>query len=396
MKLCATQTSPPSGWADCQPRLGRVIRARHIRLGRWAVLCLALAGLVPAALGAPGGPALAHLPPRPPETPDVIIIGFAGFFTGLGPIATSGMYFISGDQFVVDAFHNLGQAVQWRDYAPSMGRQHVSPVLLTIEEGLEQAVRDIEWIKAHWQDGVANPTRLVLLSTSGGGGSMHLLPFMFPDVQFDYMIDLDTGCGGMSLEYISWWLTTPPWKHIYLRRHLHEVPRHLMPWFLGVPAPCSIGPRHRQTINNLVPDNVIYNLDVRTALLSSPRMTGPIPFVGPMLNDLLGFEIPFPLSVSGPVGIGFNVRPGLPDGTPHRGEQAGIYRYVDTTSFHAGFDVSSDGARWVTGKILELGLPPWQPPSLKDQRPPAGVPPDVLRAMVLENLPSANPQESQP
>jgi len=377
-------------------RLGRTFVTRCGRLGRCCLLGLALAGFLPTAWGASGGPALAHLPPRPSETPDVVILGIAGFFTGLGPIGTSGLYFTTGTQLLVDTFRDLGQSVQWRDYAPSMGRQHISIFYLTLEQGLEQAVRDIEWIKAHWQDGVSNPTRLVLISASGGGGSMHLLPFMFPDVQFDYMIDTDTGCGGLTLEYISWWLTTPPWKKTYMRQHLHEVPRRLMPWIFGVPAPCSVGPRHRQTINNLVPDNVVYNLDVRTALLSSPRMITPIPFVGPALDNILGFELPFPVIFSPPVGISFNSRPGFPDGRPHRGEQAGIYRYVDTTSIHPGFDMTSDGGRWVTGKILELGLPPWQPPPAKDQHPPAGVPPQILKTMVWDSLQETIDQEHQP
>jgi hypothetical protein len=348
------------------------------------------------ALGATGGPALANLPTRPPETPDVVILGVAGFFTGLGPIATSGLYYANGAQLVVDTFHTLGQSVQWRDYAPSMGRHHISPFMLSEEDGFEQAVRDIEWVKAHWQDGVSNPTRIVLMSASGGGGSMHLLPFMFPDVQFDYMIDLDTGCGGMTLEYMSWWLTTPPWKHIYLRQHLREVPRRLLPRILGVPAPCAVGPRRRQTLNNLVPYNVVYDLDVRTALISSLRIISTIPFVGQYVNAIVGFEIPWPLVMSPPIGISFNVRPGLPDGKPHRGEQAGIYRYVDTTSFHAGFDILSDGGRWVTGKILELGVPPWQPPAATHLQPPADVPQEILKAMVLDSLPEVSSTDYQP
>ena len=363
---------------------GFMLRARRTRLGHVVMLWLLVTALMPPAWGASGGPALAGLPLRPAETPDIVILGFAGFFTGLGPIGASGLYSISGTQLVVDAFHDLGQSVQWRDYAPSMGRQHVSPFLLTVEQGLEQAIRDVEWIKANWQDGYANPTRLVLISASGGGGSMHLLPFVFPDVQFDYMIDIDTGCGGLTLEYLSWWLLTPPWKRVYLRRHLHEVPRRLMPWIFGVPAPCAVGPRSPQTINNLVADNVVYNLDIRTALLSSPRIVGQIPFVGPIIDALLGIEVPFPLVASPPIGISFNRRPGLPDGTPHRGAEAGIYRYVDTTSFHAGFDMTYDGARWAAGKILELGLPPWQPPQVK---PPAGIPPELQGAIVLDSLP---------
>lgn len=300
----------------------------------------------------------AALPLRPAETPDVIIMSFAGFFTGAGPIGTGGPI-QDGIRLLNDSFHMLGYTtkVQWT-YAPSMGDSHISPFLLTQEHGLERAIRDMEAIKASSIDGFSNPTRMVLVSVSGGGAVLHLFPFLFPEVQFDYLIDLDTGCGGFTAEYISWWLTTPPWKRAYLRQHLHEVPRHVMPWIFGVPAPCAAGPRRPQTINNLVADNVIYNLDVRTALISSERIT----------NNPLGFGPPVPLLFSAPIGISFNRRPGLPDGTPRRGEQAGIYRYVDTTSFHAGFDPVSDGGRWVAGKILELGLPPLQVTPLPSNR----------------------------
>jgi hypothetical protein len=58
--------------------------------------------------------------------------------------------------------------------------------------------------------------------------------------------------------------------------------------------------------------------------------------------------------------------------------------------------MTSDGGRWVTGKILELGLPPWQPPPAKDQHPPAGVPPQILKTMVWDSLQETIDQEHQP
>lgn len=152
---------------------------------RWTVICAALFLLilvshVPSALAeATVGNLPPGLPRRPPDTPDVVILGIAGFFTGLGPVSTSGLYSANGTQLVMDAFIDMGYSVQWRDYAPSMGRHHVSPFFLTIEDGFEQAVRDIEWIKAHWQDGVSNPTRLVLISASGGGGACTCFPSCF-------------------------------------------------------------------------------------------------------------------------------------------------------------------------------------------------------------------------
>ena len=367
--------------APLQCRTDRLVRVRRTRLGLAGTLWLGVivTALMSPARGASGGPALVGLPQRPADTPDIMLLEFSGLLTGVGPIASSGLHALSGMQLLVNAFHDLGQSVRWRDYAASMGHQHDSPFSETMEQGLEQAIRDVEWIKANWQDGYANPTRLVLISNSGGGGSMHLLPFVFPDAQFDYMIDIDTACVGLTLQYLSWWLTTPPWKRVYLRQHLHEIPRRLMPWILGVPAPCAVGPRHPQTINNLVADNVVYNLDTRTALLSSARIITPTPVGGPIIHSLLGIEVPLPLMTASALGIAFNRRPGLPDGTPHRGEKAGIYRYVDTTSFHGSFQYESDGARWAAGKILELGLPPWQPPQVA---PPAGMLPELQETMV--------------
>jgi hypothetical protein len=67
--------------------------------------------------------------------------------------------------------------------------------------------------------------------------------------------------------------------------------------------------------------------------------------------------------VSIPMGMPGNVRPRQADGAPRLGAEAGIYSYVDTTSFHGDFQASSDGARWAAGKILEPGLPPLRPAS---------------------------------
>ena len=342
----------------------RYVFSRLLR--KVALLALLLQGLPVLAGSQTGG--LSRLPQRPEDSPDIVIMGFAGFFTAAGPLGTSGIRFTNGNQLLVDAFHAMGQTVQWRDYAPSMGRQHISPFLWTEEPGFEQAVRDMEWIKTHWQDGFANPTRIVLIGVSGGGALLNLFPFLFPDVQFDYLIGVDTGCVAFSAMYLSWLATTPPWKSQYLRRRLRQVPRRYLPWILGVPAPCAEGPRHRPNIGNLIPYNVIYNLDTRTALISSTRLPIGIPFL----------PIQVPLIASVPVGIAFNIRPFSLEPKPRRGPQAGIYRFVDTTAFHAGFDIINDGTRWVTGMIMELGLPPWSPPKLNKHKQIDGSPGDEL------------------
>jgi hypothetical protein len=334
--------------------MGRLMasKARALALGRsipqlFVFIVFAMGAVVRAgAQDAPG----ALLPSRPLGTPDVVVLGFAGCFTGIGFLSASGLYGLSGSALVMDSFITLGKSVQWREYAPAMGDHHISPIFLSEQYGLEHAVSDVEWIEKNWIQGFSNPTRLVLISASCGGPNVHVFPFLFPELQFDYLIDVDTMCALFTTEYLMWAPFVSPERRQILRRRFHEA-GHAIPLIMGVPSPCAIGPGHPRPIANLVAENVVYNLDIRTAAFSSLRGRWSI---------LPGLTIPIP--TSGLVGgASFNIRPFSLDGKPRRGEAAGIYRYVDTTSWHAQFDASSDGARWAAAKILELGLPPWRP-----------------------------------
>jgi hypothetical protein len=51
------------------------------------------------------------LPPRPANTPDVIVLSFVGYFTGIGPIGSGGPI-MSGIQLLIDAFPMLGYSRQ--------------------------------------------------------------------------------------------------------------------------------------------------------------------------------------------------------------------------------------------------------------------------------------------
>lgn len=341
---------------------------RHSRHVAWKRLLLQTALLVafhaPCLFAAPPVPAATITPqailrPRPADTPDVIVLSFAGYFTGIGPISSGGPV-MSGIQLLIDTFPMLGYSskLYW-NYAPAMGNVHTSPFTHSIEYGLEHAIRDLEWIKANLIEGVSNPSRLVLVAASGGGPPMHLIPFLFPELRFDYMVDIDTACLAMPMQYALWKLLTPSAQQVYLRQRLEQLPRKQLARILGMPSPCTVGPRHPHTINNLVADNVIYDLDIRTALVSTARLPGPVPIAGAFLHEFYGIDMPYvPIMVSIPVGMPGNVRPRQVDGAARRGTAAGIYSYVDTTSFHGDFQASSDGARWAAGKILELGLPP--------------------------------------
>ena len=342
----------------------------RIQLVLWACFLLSWLALglptanAQALTGGPG-PTPASLPLRPPGTPDVLILSFAGDYTGVGPISSTGGTVLSGTQLLADSFEALGYATSiQKEYAAAVGESHISPFYGTEEHGLERAIKDLEEIKIRQIEGFANPTRLVLVGISGGGPPMHLIPFLFPELQFDYMIDADTACMFMGAQFLLWEVLTPPSKQSYLRQRLRQLPREELTWLMGTPLPCSISPGHPHPINNLVANNVVYNLDIRTALVSSKRIPGFLPIVGALFPMFFGMDIPIvPMVVSLPLGMLPNVRPGQPDGLPgdarpRRGEAAGIYRYVDTTVFHGDFSSNSDGVRWASGKVLELGLPP--------------------------------------
>ena len=328
--------------------MARMIAPGYLSLRLFLIAVLSI-GTMAEAVAQDGQETL--LPSRPPGTPDVVVLGFAGCFTAIGPLSASGLYGLSGSALVMDSLITLGKSVQWRDYAPAMGDHHVSPIFLSEQYGFERAVSDVEWIEKNWIQGVSNPTRLVLISASCGGPNVHVFPFLFPELQFDYLIDVDTMCALFTPQYLLWAPFVSPERRQILRRRFREAGGHAIPMILGVPSPCAVGPGHPRPIANLVAENVVYNLDIRTAAVSSLRGRWSI---------LPGLTIPIP--TSGFVGgASFNVRPFSLDGKPRRGEAAGIYRYVDTTSWHAQFDASSDGARWAAAKILELGLPPWRP-----------------------------------
>jgi hypothetical protein len=329
------------------------------------VLALLACGLPTAhAQGASTSPSPATLPLRPPGTPDVLILSFAGAYTGVGPISSTGGPIQSGIQLLANSFEMLGYATTiQKEYASAVGDSHTSPFFGTQEHGLERAIKDLEEIKTTLIKGFANPTRLVLVGDSGGGAPMHLIPFLFPELQFDYMIDVDTACMFMTAQFLLWETLTPLPKQSYLRQRLHQLPHKELAWLLGTPLPCAISPGHPHPINNLVAKNVIYNLDIRTALVSSQRSPGPVPFVGIFLPIFFGRNGPnVPMVMSLPLGLLRNVRTSPAAHTPgnirpRHGEAAGIYRYVDTSVFHGDFSATADGARWAAGKVLELGLP---------------------------------------
>ena len=286
------------------------------------------------------------LPLRPTGSPDVVIMGFAGNIGGFPPTNFSGLRYLTGMSLLADAFHALGKTVEERDYA-SRFHEDFNIITWRPEAGLNEAIEDLVWIHDHWMVGFANPTRIVMVGNSWGGMFAHLTALAVPEVQIDYMVDADTMCALFPELYIPFMV----YARIFgldislMRQRLSHVQ---MPTVAGVPIACPISP-WRQTATNTVPYNIVYNLDTRTSILTTQLGV----YVGLMQFGLSrNLLINLPLMTGSAVGIVRNRRPDL-----RLGPEVGIYRFIDPTAFHAAYGAENAGARWVAGKVIEMGLP---------------------------------------
>ena len=306
----------------------------------WAACILGGAGLSVARAADQG------LPMRPAGSPDVVIMGFAGNIGGIPPTNFSGLRYLTGMSLLADAFHSLGKTVEERDYA-SRFHEDFNIITWRPEAGLNEAIEDLIWIHDHWMVGFANPTRIVIVGNSWGGMFAHLTALAVPEAQIDYIVDADTMCALFPELYIPFMV----YARVFgidislMRERLGHID---MPTVGGVPIACPISP-WRQTATNTIPYNIVYSLDVRTSILT--RQLGI--YVGLMQFGLpRNVLINLPLMTGSAVGIVRNRRPDL-----RLGPEVGIYRFIDPTAFHAAYGAENAGARWVAGKVLEMGLP---------------------------------------
>ncbi|ADV67927.1 hypothetical protein [Deinococcus maricopensis] len=288
------------------------------------LLTSALAACAPVNLTPGAAPTYAGpLTPRPPGTPDVLILGVSGhcsvpcdpagnwdYLTPRGTLAA-----------LADTLRAQGLQVETRGYSARLV-DHSSPYapsvqrgFLSLERDLLDANRDLVW-------GRRNPTRIVLVAHSHGSTWTHQLTRLHPEVPVRLMIDLDSICLAwqtdnmndfrtLSADARAAWSTDPAFGCSYAR--------------LG---------NRTYRVKDLVWPNVRYNLEVQSKRL-----------------------------------------PHAPDGSPHAravnvlfestpnvrtdGTHSGLRTYVSPIDDHSAVAYpNSDAGRWLAAQLPTLDWTP--------------------------------------
>jgi hypothetical protein len=204
------------------------------------------------------------LRPRPADAPDVAVIAFSGHcgllcrarntwsYLDESSDATDGVAVLAG---IVRAFERQGLTVEAVSLS-SFVEAHPSRISGEIELGYLEGQAYLDYAKRRWIDGVENPTRVVLVGHSHGTVWATLLAMNNLDVGFDYLVSIDAICW-------QWWA-----------KHKGHVSRAYVEAGLPIPFPleqgdpCGTlavpGQRGRYDINDVVPANVAYGLEIRT------------------------------------------------------------------------------------------------------------------------------------
>ncbi|MGL4611959.1 MAG: hypothetical protein ACRCYY_20165 [Trueperaceae bacterium] len=203
---------------------------------------------------------------RPEGSPDVIVFGFAGH---CGPFcnvrdtwsylnaATTDTGYIETAQAVMSVLERQGYSVAYFDVS-SFVKAHESSISKETEHGLLEAQAYLDDIKANWIENVENPTKVILLAHSHGTVWATLLAINNLDVTFDYFIYLDGIC----------------WQFWgFHKNHIRSAYKELgqsLPYPLREGDPCTFlnipGQQKFQDINDVVPANAIYGLEVKSPL----------------------------------------------------------------------------------------------------------------------------------
>jgi hypothetical protein len=315
-----------------------------IRQGRWGFLARAgaLWGATLALCCLTMGTATAQYHVRPDGTPDVLIMVFDGqnctWATNPGHWSLlcdakdnfDGMSNRPGYQAMAELLQQRGYSVEIRGYAGKF-QGGVSSITKRYERGLEDALHDLDNARGQWIAGYLNPTRLIVTGASAGGIWAHLAILANPDLTFDYLIDSDSACLYWARNYQSFQRAvgrnTP--SGAYIRAKLSHIDLERL---------CTPGTRPSRDgswlrITNLVPSNVLVNLEAQTRLWGGqnrqPDETTPnVP------NDYV-----------------INRR--------INGSRQGIYTVLDLVDMHGDVFMPGHAAtQWMLDMIDVLGMPP--------------------------------------
>lgn len=203
---------------------------------------------------------------RPEGSPDVVVIGFAGHCGPFCNVRDTWSYlnaaenetgYIETAQAVIDVLERQEYSVEYFDVS-SFVKSHESNISKQTEQGFLEAQAYLDEVRTNWIADFENPTKVILLAHSHGTVWATLLAMNNLDVTFDYFIYLDGIC----------------WQFWgFHKNHIRTVYRELgknLPFPLGEGDPCVFlnipGQQKFQDINDVVPANVIYGLEVKSPL----------------------------------------------------------------------------------------------------------------------------------
>lgn len=203
---------------------------------------------------------------RPADAPDLVIIAFSGHcglvcdtrstwsYLDHASESTGGVAVLDG---IKTAYEHLGFGDIEVFGVSSFATSHYSSISGKIEQGYLQAQAYLDEVKAAWIDGVADPTRVVLVGHSHGTVWASLLAMNNLDVTFDSFVALDAICW-------MWWN-----KHKGFIKDTFVDGPWTIPFPLDNGDPCGTltvpGQKQPMNINDVVPANVIFGLEVRTS-----------------------------------------------------------------------------------------------------------------------------------
>jgi len=204
------------------------------------------------------------LRPRPEDAPDLVIIAFSGHcglvcrtedtwsYLDTASEETGGVAVLDA---LVLAYERLGLSVETFSVS-SFVTSHYSKTSDVVEPGYLQAQAYLDDVKREWIDGVDDPTRVVLLGHSHGTVWSTLLAMNNIDVTFDAFVSLDAICWqwwGRHKDFVTAAFVSGPWT---------------IPFPLDQGDPCNAfeipGRSGRMDINDVVPANVVFGIEVRT------------------------------------------------------------------------------------------------------------------------------------
>ncbi|HEX5135551.1 MAG TPA: hypothetical protein VFY93_01135 [Planctomycetota bacterium] len=179
----------------------------------WSLRCLCLVLLVSCGGGGGGSSYTGGsiLGPRPAGAPDVVVLsvsGHDGAISGLLCTSDTNRSYLGdpGDAIdaVVDAILDLGLTVEVgnfadrllapdldRDGQPDNGEQY----------GFAELLATMQWVFDEWMDGVANPTKLVLVAHSHGATWAHMATSVMSHIPVSSLVTLDGICSFWECEH---------------------------------------------------------------------------------------------------------------------------------------------------------------------------------------------------